>query len=605
MSNREKINYFKEKVGIDDDNLAQQYLAFTNGDKNQAVQLFLNEQQSNLSVQERNRRNAQQVQEKIEYDITYRSRYNQEVCLQKDKSSYNDLTKFLKEKFIYISNNFNSFLKELKKHAGLIIVLSRDKIYNLRNNMIQMSNNQLCQDIVANAVIFPVMNDSSVGIEFVQKCPTKNYPLYLFCKYKNEYKMEIMNKIEGQLTLDDVVSNLLDCFPPSDLRQSIFQSINKTIVNLKNSINYGNINNNSINNNSINGNFDNNSINNNNNENNNSVNNSINNSVNNQYVNNNLNDNDNGNSLLSDSKNYFAGDMNELFAMISNLENNVNRQNNSNNNNDNGNNDNGNNENYNNIENGNNNINYEDPRNNNINNNYENINGMENQSQINNSYNYNNEYFNNQSINQSNYYNNNNSINQNNINNPNSIINNNNENRNDIQNSLNQSSNNNNNIKDSIYGLSAGEILAKREREIKDLERQQEEKMRKEEEEKKKKLDEEKENQLKIEKYEKEALLSKQNLPNEPEENNPDVCRIMFRYPNGEKNVERRFLKTDNISILYTYVKSLGREIFMESSSNDFDLFSLFPTKNLESFKNNTLEQEGLFPSSMIQIREK
>ena len=100
-------------------------------------------------------------------------------------------------------------------------------------------------------------------------------------------------------------------------------------------------------------------------------------------------------------------------------------------------------------------------------------------------------------------------------------------------------------------------------------------------------------------------LLNKQNLPNEPDENHPDVCKIMFRYPNGEKNVERRFLKTDRISILYVYIKSLGREIFMESSSNDFDLFSLFPTKNLENSKNSTLEQEGLFPSSMIQIREK
>ena len=576
MSNREKINYFKEKVGIDDDGLAEQYLNFTNGDKNQAVQLFLNEQQSNLNIQERNFQNAQQNQAKIEFSINYRTRFNREVYLQKDKSAYEDLTKFLLEKFIYISNNFDSFLKELKRHAGLIIVLSREKIYDLRNNMIQISNNQLCQDIVANAVIFPVMNNSSVGIEFIQKCPTRNFPLYLFCNYKNEYKMDIMYKLEGQLTLDNVVNNLLDCFPKSDLRQSIFQSINKTIVNLRNSINPGIINN--INNNSINNNVENNNI-----ENNNGMNN---NNVNNNYANNNSNDNKKGNDLLSDSKNYFSGDINELFAMISNLENSINRQRDSNNN----------------IENGNSNLNQEASRLNNINENSQNMNRMNNQSQIHNNYNYNNEDFNNKSIQgKSNYYNNN-SINQSIINNPNSNINNHIENISEMQNSLNQS---NNNIKDSIYGLSAGEILAKREREMKDLERQQEEKIKKEEEEKKKKLNEERENQLKIEKYEKEALLNKQNLPNEPDENHPDACKIMFRYPNGEKNVERRFLKTDKISILYVYIKSLGREIFMESSSNDFDLFSLFPTKNLENSKNSTLEQEGLFPSSMIQIREK
>ena len=199
---------------------------------------------------------------------------------------------------------------------------------------------------------------------------------------------------------------------------------------------------------------------------------------------------------------------------------------------------------------------------------------------------------------------NNNSINipkdsiNNNINNPypnnNSSINDN--------NSLNQS---NNKLQDSIYGLSDGEVNMKREREMRELEKQQEEKIRKEEEEKRKKLDEENEKKKKIENYEKEALICKQNLPNEPEESNPDVCRIMFRYPDGDKNSERRFLKTDKINILYTFVKSLGREIFSESESNNFDLFTGFPAKNLENSKNNTLESEGLFPSSMVQIREK
>ena len=54
---------------------------------------------------------------------------------------------------------------------------------------------------------------------------------------------------------------------------------------------------------------------------------------------------------------------------------------------------------------------------------------------------------------------------------------------------------------------------------------------------------------------------------------------------------ERRFLKTDNISILYDYVKSIGREIFMEPDATDFNILYVgFPPKNLEHFKNNTLE---------------
>ena len=96
----------------------------------------------------------------------------------------------------------------------------------------------------------------------------------------------------------------------------------------------------------------------------------------------------------------------------------------------------------------------------------------------------------------------------------------------------------------------------------------QEEKEKKEAEEKKKILEEEK----KIKKYEQEAEIAKMILAPEPDANNPDVCHIKFRLPDGEKMKERRFLKTDNISILYDYVKSIGREIFMEPDATDFNI---------------------------------
>ena len=161
------------------------------------------------------------------------------------------------------------------------------------------------------------------------------------------------------------------------------------------------------------------------------------------------------------------------------------------------------------------------------------------------------------------------------------------------------------NIKDSIFGLSDGSILQKREQEIKELEREQLEKMKKEEEKKKKIKDEENQIKKRIEDYEKEAEKSKQLLPEEPEENNPDVSQIILRYPDGEKTIERRFLKTEKINVLYLLVKSKGREIFFDQESNNFDLIYGFPPKNLDNSKNNTLEDEGLFPNAIIQIREK
>ena len=161
-------------------------------------------------------------------------------------------------------------------------------------------------------------------------------------------------------------------------------------------------------------------------------------------------------------------------------------------------------------------------------------------------------------------------------------------------------------IRDSIYNLSDGQVLAKREEEMRKLERMQEEKERKEEEERKeeqrKKLEEEK----KIKKYEKEAEIAKMILDKEPDDTNPDVCFIKFRLPDGEKMLERRFLKNDKISILYDYIKSIGREIFIEPDATDFDIFSSdFPPQNLENKKNSTLEKEGLYPNSILQIREK
>jgi hypothetical protein len=158
---------------------------------------------------------------------------------------------------------------------------------------------------------------------------------------------------------------------------------------------------------------------------------------------------------------------------------------------------------------------------------------------------------------------------------------------------------------DSIYGLSDGQILAKREKEIKELERQQLEKEEKEEEEKRKILEEEKRIKKLNNKYEYEAKIVKMFLSNEPKEDNPEACHIKFRHPDGEKIIERRFLKTDKIASLYDYVKSIGREIFMEEDAFDFELIGGFPPKSLEDKKSNTLEDEGMFPNFILQIKEK
>lgn len=73
----------------------------------------------------------------------------------------------------------------------------------------------------------------------------------------------------------------------------------------------------------------------------------------------------------------------------------------------------------------------------------------------------------------------------------------------------------------------------------------------------------------------------------------------MFRFESGRK--ERRFLKTEKIQILYDFIDSLGKEVFSESEQ--YELISTLPFK-LYSQKDKTLQEEGLFPNAVIQIRE-
>ena len=106
-----------------------------------------------------------------------------------------------------------------------------------------------------------------------------------------------------------------------------------------------------------------------------------------------------------------------------------------------------------------------------------------------------------------------------------------------------------------------------------------------------------------INKIEKEAEKYKAKFVAEPDKDNPDCCTICFRYPDGDKRRDRRFLKTDKIKILYEYITSLGNEIYTEDGNGVFSLYQPFPPKKYDNME-STLENEGLFPNAVIQIKE-
>ncbi len=88
------------------------------------------------------------------------------------------------------------------------------------------------------------------------------------------------------------------------------------------------------------------------------------------------------------------------------------------------------------------------------------------------------------------------------------------------------------------------------------------------------------------------------NLPDEPDESD-DTCSILFRLPEGEKRT-RRFLKSDDIKLLYDYIWSIHSEIDWEGSSG----FEIVQTMPFKKFEEGTFKSEGLSPSAVVIVRE-
>ena len=161
---------------------------------------------------------------------------------------------------------------------------------------------------------------------------------------------------------------------------------------------------------------------------------------------------------------------------------------------------------------------------------------------------------------------------------------------------LNKNKNDINSLDKSFGLLTDGEILNQQKYEMEELERKAQIKDEQ--------LNKEKNEQELIEKeIEKKAKEALKKIVEEPDKDNPDATTICFRYPDGERSKNRRFLKSNNIQNLYDFVTSLGEEIYTEKDNKTFSLYQPFPPKKYENME-NTLEQEGLIPNAVIQIRE-
>ena len=565
-----KILYFCAKIGFNDVKYAEKYLIQANWDEKAAVEIFYSKhpnhnpselqhhnQDSNNQVfqpqfappsqisSNRNRRYIQNENEKSNKNDYLMLNIGEDIINNKNNNGQNsEYLYYLKTNLKGIESNYITFLKLLKIKSGVILFF-KEESYNKIKEQIKKINTIYSHD----CAIFPVLKQSPIGNELSQQLSIVSSPCYLFCKYKDNKNFYLTDRMEGAFDID-----------------FFEESIRKIKPEVNNHINSNNkkskLNNNKNNENS-------------NNENSNNIIKNINIKNNNYFNQGNPQKQKNVNNKSNNNKNQ----INNKNVRYNNIKDNKNKNNNP--------------------------INPNMPPMNN--NDYSNFN--------NNNINYNDFYLGN-SVDIPYLFNENNNVNphmNNNFINPNSnmnpnLINNNNHNYVPNNNNINNEdiNNNPNELADSIYQLSDAQVLAKREKEMRELERQQEEKEKKEKEERMKELEEEKRIKKLNQEYDKKAESAKKKLSQEPDDDDPDACHIIFKSPNGEKMIKRRFFKTDTIESLYIYVKSIGRDIFTEPDSNDFDILSSdFPPKNLQNKKNNTLEEEGLFPNSMLQIREK
>ena len=519
-----KINYFCFTLGINDVSRAEKYLIKANWDEKLAVSNFNlshpdyipNIPQYNQFYQVPFYFNQMQIPyyQNIPYQmpqiqqmpqIPYNN--NRDKISNNNKNKRNFIEFYLSESIMnckdsshslnnYLKDNLNSiellfekYLKSLKNKRGIIIIYSEENFNILKEHINKINNNYSIKNILNKCVIFPVLNTSTIGHEFIEQLSCVNFPTYIFNQYKNKEYFYITGRMDGAFDISSFKENIENIYIPDSKINFLKNENNNDLIHKLKQEKYFNIHN--------------------------------------QFKN--RKDNNNKNIINRNNENYRINRKNKLEEEKQ-------------------------------IE-----LNNSKINNKNLLENYDNYYLGESKDII--------------SIfedNQLNDY----------------------EERNNIEEKKENLDKSNDKLGNSIIGLSDGQVLEKRENDIKELERQFEEKEKKEKEE------ENRINKLQIE-YENEAENAKKLLSEEPEESNVDVCNIVFRHPDGQKTVERRFLKSDKVEVLFTFIKSKGRAIFDERESNDFNIICLgIPPKSLEDKKNNTLEEEGLYPNSVLQIKE-
>ena len=549
----DKILNFNIIVGNQNNNVANEFLSLSNWNVPEAVNLYLyyNSNPNNSNINNQN--NFPIFNYITQYSFTTNGILNKFSSLIKLPFLKNneECCKTFINRIKNLVKTGQGFSNLLRTNKGVIILYNKDTVNKLLQELEIINNDNSQNNNYLNSVIFfPIIDDSIEGKNLVNDLRINRFPCYLFCKYKSNDKFYIIDKMEGIFFLPTFKSTLFPQINNSNINN---KNINININNDKEKkINIQKKDNNNINNNNINNNIKNN--------------NKEHPLVNNKISNNSFKINNNNEIPLKKEIIKKENKINNEFSLLNNNNNQKSQAN----------------DDHKDKEKDNNNINI-NPNDNNNKNIIKNNNSQINPSKPKKEYipDYRDYEFDD-----------NNQINSNDFN------------LNQHQNKFQFPSFSDFNLNMNEPNLSDSEIRNYQDNEMKQLERMEQEKEKKERKEKEEKRKEEEAKKKREEKLKEDKEIFSKLIPPEPDDDNPDKCIIIFRLPDGEKNIQRKFLKSDKISVLYDYVRSLGKEIYSEEEYNNFSIIQSFPFKNFENKINNTLEQEGLFPNAVLQIKE-
>ena len=127
-----------------------------------------------------------------------------------------DNTEYFNRYFSKIKNakqTLDIFILELKKTSktGLIFLYSQNDMRAIRDQLKSIINEPLSKELfIDNTIIYPVIDVSPEGDNFINELECTTLPMIIICKYKNEESLAIIGKIGIICKLSDFRDKILE-----------------------------------------------------------------------------------------------------------------------------------------------------------------------------------------------------------------------------------------------------------------------------------------------------------------------------------------------------------------------------------------------------------